>query len=229
MSDFWLNDILIFFRNDNYLKILPDKSMSYNEKLNSFTLFCFYLFIILIFIDDDSTYFMIPLILIFFTIILYYIYIDKQIKQIKQTKEIKKINNEMKINVGNYDFDGNLYFNPYDNNEINADEYEIETPIKMPSASNPYMNPNHMEDDNNLVAHNADDKDIKEKINNYANEDLFMNLSDLYDKKNSQRLFYSVSNAFDVNGRNNFVKWVYDKPIEEKHNNINNIDLRYMR
>jgi hypothetical protein len=62
------------------------------------------------------------------------------------------------------------------------------------------------------AASNADDEDIQNEISKAFNKDLFRDLNDLYDRKNSQRVFYTVPGGSVPNDQDAFAKWCYALP-----------------
>lgn len=83
----------------------------------------------------------------------------------------------------------------------------------MPTKNNPMINPEVFDtmDYDPPVACNADDEDIDaldRGIDNTFNDQLFRNVSDLYDIKNSQRQYYTTAGGKtpDTVG---FANWLY--------------------
>ena len=62
------------------------------------------------------------------------------------------------------------------------------------------------------TASNADDDDIKNEIKNTFNKDLFRDLNDLFDRKSSERVFYTVPGGSVPNDQDAFAKWCYNLP-----------------
>jgi len=58
----------------------------------------------------------------------------------------------------------------------------------------------------------ANDDDIKEQSRVFFNHELFRNVDDLWEKKNSQRQFYTLPNTQIPNNRESFMKWLYTQP-----------------
>lgn len=48
IDKFWLDDITVLYKNDNYTKIIPRYEMSRNQQLNSITRFCIYMIILIL-------------------------------------------------------------------------------------------------------------------------------------------------------------------------------------
>lgn len=251
---FWIDNPKLLYSGDNYKKILPENGMTRVEQLNAVTRFCIYFLILLVIFDKNSTWFYIPIIIIIFVIVIYNIYLydpDGKLKELMNVKEIYKSNfgqdteihnydkkPEYSIESGNYDSNGDLFlgkeYNAHSQNDknlyYNLDEvinYENAT-CKKPTAQNPFMNP-ILSDYNSEFppqACNADDDDIKEKIQESFNQNLYMDIDDMFNIKNSQRQFYTIPTPAIPNDQTSFAEWLYKTPLTCKQDNEN--CLRYV-
>lgn len=90
---------------------------------------------------------------------------------------------------------------------------------RKPTVDNPFMNPSiaDFNTENVPVACNADDADIKKEIELKFNEDLYRDLDDVFDKKNSQRQFYTIAHNVP-NDQEAFANWCYKFPATCKTN-----------
>ena len=120
---------------------------------------------------------------------------------------IGKFNNNSKQN--NIDRAAKDFVN-YDFNELL--EYDNQS-CRRPTKYNPFMNPAitdlNKEDIQGVVACNADDADINNDIERKFNVDLYKDLTDLYDTKNSQRIWYTVPSTAIPNDQEGFANWLY--------------------
>lgn len=82
---------------------------------------------------------------------------------------------------------------------------------RKPTKDNPFMNPSvndYGTDNYDVQAANVDDEDIKDDIKMSFSEDLFMNAEDLFDKKNSERQFFTIPSKVPPNQKD-FAEWCY--------------------
>ena len=135
------------------------------------------------------------------------------------------------IESGYYDSDNKLMIGKYLGSKprhskklkFNLDDHtEYEKAIcRKPKKDNPFMNP--LLNDISVypeqppVACNADDEDIKEKMVDCYNEDLYRDVDDLFERYNSQRQFYTVPKLYP-NDQKAFAEWCY------KSDNICKVD-----
>lgn len=84
---------------------------------------------------------------------------------------------------------------------------------RKPTKDNPFMNPSVMDfnQPNVPVACNADDEDIADEIPLKFHEDMYRDLEDVYNRKNSQRQFFTVHHNIP-NDQEAFARWCYKMP-----------------
>jgi len=95
------------------------------------------------------------------------------------------------------------------------DEFRIyeKSKCRRPTKDNPFMNPS-VDDFNKEdvpVACNADDEDIHDDMELKFNEDMYRDLEDVYNRKNSQRQFFTVAHNIP-NDMEAFARWCYKMP-----------------
>ncbi len=90
------------------------------------------------------------------------------------------------------------------------DQY-IKDTCRRPTKNNPLMNPDITQYNAGdiPVACNADDEDINEETRVFFNHDLFQDVGELWEKKNSQRQFYTLPNTGIPNKQVDFAKYLY--------------------
>jgi len=83
---------------------------------------------------------------------------------------------------------------------------------RPPTVDNPFMN-SLVDDFNNdaPVACNADEEDINKEMKLKFNEDMYRDIEDVFDKKNSQRQFYTIAHNIP-NDQEGFARWCYKFP-----------------
>ena len=111
------------------------------------------------------------------------------------------------IDTGTYDFDNNLVFErklSKRDKDLNNLNYSLDELIEFnrakcrkPTVANPFMNltQGDFNKPNIPSACNGDDEDINNDIVDKFNKDLFMDVGDLFESKNSQRQFYTVPSS----------------------------------
>jgi uncharacterized protein DUF5762 len=135
-------------------------------------------------------------------------------------------NTSFELEAGYIDSDGNFqYGSNYgpltsktkdeDNIRFSLEEFRIyaKNKCRKPTKDNPFMNPSvsDFNTPNVPVACNADDEDIQDELPLKFNEDMYRDLDDIFNRKNSQRQFFSVHHNVP-NDQEAFARWCYKMP-----------------
>jgi len=94
-AKFWLSDYKVLFNN---LEFFPNKNMSRNELLNSFTRYSIIIFILFFFIGSNFTWYYLPCAIIIACLVLYYLDIPRQKEEKINEAKINHICREPNIN-----------------------------------------------------------------------------------------------------------------------------------
>jgi len=258
---FWLNDFSVLYKNGNYLRFFPTSDMSRVEQMNAVTRLCLYVIILLVGFQKTENWIQIPIIIMVFVLILYYIFeFDKEgkVRELFRMNKREDLNNMSKDTTSNHGDDDDAIYNiesgyiDPDNNYKIGPYYGSQNPsqsieprlsmdqqneyknasCKRPTPNNPYMNPDVSEFDqyDPPKACNVDDNDIKEKARLSFNDNLFRDVSDVFEIQNSQRQFYTVP-QMNPPDQTAFANWLYRQTGSICKVNLANClryeDLRY--
>jgi len=266
---FWMNDLTVLYRDNNYIKFFPTKTMTRVEQLNALTRFSIYLLLIFLMFDRSEEWIYIPIVIIILVIILYNIFQFDEDGKRKELIRIKNIENEQEFDrpdinyrvysvrkdgkldfvdtdleqpedidldggeemnekddfeVGYYDSNGKLTYGKaysattrnrkHKNIKYSLDEMRIYNRAKCrkPSVDNPFMNPT-IDDMNkdNPTACNVDDAEVEDDIEKKFNGDIYRDVDDVFNRKNSQRQFFTVANQVP-NDQEAFARFCYGFP-----------------
>jgi len=107
----------------------------------------------------------------------------------------------------------------------------VENICRRPTVDNPLMNRAATEFGSEGIiipaACNANDEDIKDEIRVNFNHELFRDLEDVWERKNSQRQFYTMPNTAIPNNQTEFAKWLYELPMTANCKEFQGACLRY--
>lgn len=189
----WVNDLKIIFDSDRFVEFVPTKDMSNSEKLNSIVRLALYVSIVLSILKNNYLFFYI---FIFALIVTYLIYVFND-------------NIEQFSNVNIF-----TEANEIDNNR-NSDN------CVRPTKDNPFMNPLLTDDRNRGEACDSYyNPEIENEMNKYFSNSLYQDVNDVFNKKNSQRSFYTVPSTTFPNNQGNFANWLYKTPKTCKEGNM---------
>lgn len=199
---FWYNKNEILWDSNRLTEFFPTKDQTIEERFNSIVRLSFYISIILYFYHSDIKYLFIFVAVLLIT---YYLYTNYP----KET-DIKS-NNDNKIpreTIG--------LIEKLENND------KSNTVCTEPSIDNPFMNatmkdylnidPNTQSIVDRPPACSTSNPEIKKKLDNYFNNNLYKDVNDVFGKMNSQRQFFTMPWTTIPNAQNEFAKWLYLNP-----------------
>lgn len=222
---FWSNDPTVLYKDKNYLEFFPTSEMTRIEQLNAITRFCIYFIILIYLFGKSEGWMHVGVIVILLVYIFYIIFendqkgltqelyrmkntnLEKFIDESNDVDRYATIDDDYIIEAGTYDENGKLVFGKYQGshdgkiNKINYSLEELEkykrATCRQPTPDNPFMNPTINDFGLEIPpdACNIDDEDIQNKMIDAFNADLFRDVSDLFDRQNSQRQYYTVPHA----------------------------------
>ena len=146
-------------------------------------------------------------------------------EQHKYNEQIDNNDTNYILESGQYDSNGDInsdtYYGPLSNKQQLNDIkyslgemrlYEKNNQLK-PTSDNPFMNPsvNDFNSENITVPANSDDKDIQNDVEIKFNDDIYKDFQDVFNKKNSQRQFFTVAHNVP-NDQEAFARWCYKFP-----------------
>jgi len=192
---FWYEDPTILFATDRLDEFFPSKPMTIEEQLNATVRLLLYISIILIVYSGNINYIYIVIFGLIMTYLIYKYSDDKSLKKVKKEDFVSNYNENKNYVLPTID-------NPFMN--VQFDDY-----IKNPNRDslnklNNYKNPKL-------------DNLIEQKFN----YNLYKDVSDIFDKNNSQRQFYTMPVTTIPNEQTLFAKWLYHTPPTCKENNGN--------
>ena len=173
------------------INIIPLINMSFKDKLLAISNLIIFLSLIFALIFRNIIFILLGIVLLIF---LFYIYLYDE---------------KVKINTHETLSNRNLGF--YDNKIC----------VK-PSVENPFMNPSivdYSNNNNNIKACPFNNEIINDNINAYFKKNVYKDINDFYERKFSERQFYTVPSTTIPNDRQSYEKWLYYKDKTCKENN----------
>jgi hypothetical protein len=147
------------------------------------------------------------------------------------------VNKNVLIESGYIDFDGNYRIgrNYSDVNlsdikkntpDISYDKFNLykEKTCRKPTAENPFANivfADYLDAGNIAEPCNVDNKDIQKSVNQLYNSSIYRNIEDVFERENSQRVFYTVPVTTVPNKQTEFAEWLYKTGPTCKENSAN--------
>ena len=192
-DEFWYNNPKVLCQTNRFIEFFPNPGLSLNEKLNALVRLAFYVSIILMVFFGNYLYLYIPIVVLAFTYFIYWNY-------------SKNMEN----------FEGN-------NENVNTEDLVIEEKeCTKPTINNPFMNINLITDKRNRTpaCKYYDNEKIASEVEKDFDNNLYRDVSDLYNKRNSQRQYYTMPSTTIPNEQTAFAKWLYYSPPTCKEDTI---------
>jgi len=214
-TPFWFKDISILYDKNYLMEIIPKKEYDFNRKLNAVVRFTIYYGILLYIFKRDKNILCLPFITVVITV-----YLHKTSKDDKQDDNFKGLmNTKSGTNLSEIDMMID---------EINTDVYRI------PEIDNPMMNQNTFDlYENKKAIPTYNNPGVKRKVEETLDSQVFKDSNDLFNRRNSQRQWYTMPNTEAMNKQTEFAKWCYMTPPTCKEGNglqcANNLHNRLNR
>lgn len=192
---FWLQNIAVIWNTERLVEFFPSHDQSLEERLNAFVRLMLYISILLSLHHGQPKYLSVAAMALAFT---YFIYQNR-------TQDPSTLQQPTPADVATPVIEG-------------LDEKAC----TVPSLDNPFMNVT-MKDYLNidgksgkvvekLPACDINDPQIKKQIDEYFNNSLYRDVSDVFGKMNSQRQFYTMPSTTIPNKQDEFARWLYASP-----------------
>tara|TARA_B110000977_G_C11069873_1_gene489200 strand:- start:516 stop:1136 length:621 start_codon:yes stop_codon:yes gene_type:complete len=178
---FWTENFTILFSKSRIHEFWPAKQLSFYEKANAITRFLLYSGILISFANKSSIHFLYSLLLI---ILLSIVVLRKSPPPKSNPSKSNNIPELQKMN----------------NNQQ----------CTKPTRNNPFGNVLMNEyQDNPQRSSACNTEDVRSEIKNNFLNDFIQDPFDIYNKKHSQRQFFSTANTQIPNNQSSFAHWLY--------------------
>lgn len=190
---FWYEEPSILYDPDRVIEFFPTRDMTLNEKLNAISRFLIYLGILMFIAVRNYNLFFIPVIGMAILYIVYY-----------NDAKLHKVNLEQ--------FDENIKKEFQLKPDIPIKIDDVGNICQRPTPNNPFMNvliSDYTDQPTRLPACSQEDDDVKQETEKYFNYNLYKNVEDIWDKRNSQRQYVTMPWTTIPNDRDTFMKWCW--------------------
>ena len=214
-TPFWFKDISILYDKNYLLEIIPKKEYDFSRKLNAVVRFSVYYSILLYIFKRDNNILCFPFITIVITVFLH-----KTNKDEKNDDAMKGLMSS-KSHTSMEDIDTMIM-------DINKDVF------REPDEDNPMMNQNYFDlYENKKAVPTYNNPGMKRKVEETLDAGVYKDSNDLFNRRNSQRQWYTMPNTEAMNKQTEFAKWCYMTPPTCKEGNglqcANNLHNRLNR
>ena len=210
---FWYYQPSILWDKHRFIEFFPNPGLSLAEKLNSLVRLSIYICIILMVFFGNYLYIYIPIVVLAFTYLVYTNFKPKKKEDLQDYKSLLNSTDDVKT-IEN--FDASQFETSLDDNVI------TENICTKPTINNPLMNINTITDkrDKPAACPYYDNPELAADVEKKFEFNLYRDVSDLYDKRNSQRQYYTTPSTTIPNEQTSFAKWLYLSPPTCKEDTI---------
>ena len=194
MSEIWFRDPSVLYDKEQLLQFIPDQSMSFPEQINAIMRFAIYFTVIVFFVKHDVRILYFP---VFVGCITWLVYTVEE----KREKDKMDVMERLAINQ-----------NP--NNKRFCTK---------PTRNNPFMNVlmnEYKEFPSRPEACNVESGRTKRMMKTQFDTHAIRDVDDVFEKKSSDRQFYTVASTTIPNNQVEFANWLYALPPTCKENNV---------
>lgn len=189
---FWLDNFKVLYAKNKIAQFFPTYDMTLVEKLNAMTRLSIILSFILYLFTKNYHYFFIMILIMFFTVFIY---------------KTQKDNVELFLNSLKGSEQNDINEKVFNSEHMFSGKEKIE-----PTVNNPFMNINLITDDKTKPSAPKiwNDPQIKEKVEDKFQYNLYRDVSDVYNKNNGQFYYYQMPSTQIPNEQTSFAKWCYN-------------------
>ena len=228
-ENYWFQDLSnTIFNLDYALKIVPEQTMTYPEKINSLVRLSIYLGLILGLFYSNYLYLYIPIITMLMTYLLYIFRLDQlENKKAHQgpNSTLNDLKNDLKNNISKEDLhklQKKMGLKNMNIDNMNDEDFQNILNIKTcskPSTNNPFMNA--LVYDSRKKDHSCDpiNPNNQEKIEEEYNKYCIKDISDIYNHNSGRRQFYTMPSTTYPNNQEGLANWLYKTPPTCKEGN----------
>ena len=227
-ENYWFQDLSnSIFNLDYALKIFPNTTMTYAEKINSIVRLGIYIGLILALLYKNYMFLYIPITIMILSYLMYIFRIDQLNTTLEHNGPISKINSLLQTNLNDLTkHNMATSYDTYNSNgvRVNNDAESFTNILNIkncskPSTLNPFMNPlvfdSRMRDSACDAIKEENQLQIEKEYNKYCIKDV----SDIFNHNSGRRQFYTVASTTYPNNQGGFANWLYKTPPTCKEGN----------
>jgi len=228
-ENYWFQDLSNTIFNLNYaLKIVPESTMTYPEKINSLVRLSLYIGLILGLFYSNYLYLYIPILTMIMTYFLYIFRLDQLENTRAQQGPNAKLNNLTKEQLQTLqhklgmDKGNGMSYTSGNLNTMTEEDFKNLLNIKTcskPNNNNPFMNALAYDSRTRDPACDAINPENQLQIEEEYNKYCIKDISDIFNHNSGRRQFYTMPSTTYPNNQGGFANWLYKTPPTCKEGN----------
>lgn len=204
LNKFWLDNPKELLATP--FEIIPGNDMSMERKLNAIARFFIYLGVIMVILYNKNNYIVISIFGILFTVLIYNNHKKEDLEGNGSYFNFEKFEENKQPVV-----EDTQLFNNKENSSRKVSLEETSNQCRMPTKQNPFMNPLTVEMNTpHLDGCNLSNPKIKETSKDMFYNEIYRDVDDIFQRRNSERQFYTIPSTFDYQDQAIFANWLYN-------------------
>ncbi len=196
----WINDFNQLIRQDRLMDFIPKPDMAFSEKVNSIVRLSIYAGIIVGLLHNNYLYVYIPIVVMVTTYLVYMFQSDKS------KEDFDTLPRQLDPVTENPSLD--RY------NQQQAEAERDEANCVSTTLENPFMNflPNDPRN-RGPACKMVDNEKLSNQVKANFNNNLFKDVDDIYNRKHSERQYYTMPSSQSYSNQGAFASWLYSSPM----------------
>ena len=202
----WIDDFNQIIRRDRLFDFIPKVDMPYSERINAIVRLSIYVGVIFALLHNNYLYLYVPLIVLIITYLTYHFQSDKYKEDYRNLPRALDPVSE------------NPSLDRY--NQQVAEAKRQKAKCVKPTIDNPFMNFLLTDDKyREKGCSSIDNPEIANQIEKHFNNNLFKDVNDVYNRRHSERQYYTMPSTTCVNEQGKFAQWLYSSGMSCKEGN----------
>ncbi len=219
-DNFWYNQPSVLWDPNRFIEFFPNPNLSLSEKLNALVRLSFYVSLLLMIFFGNYLYIYIFIVVLVFTFLIYKNYKPSKAEHLQDYKSLLNSQQDNSAHLANVQ--NAILENTGEFRTTLGDYQVVQGECSKPSINNPFMNINQITDNKQKpeACKYYDKPEVASKVEKDFEYNLYRDVSDLYNKRNSQRQYYTMPSTTIPNEQTSFAKWLYLTPPTCKEDSI---------
>ncbi len=198
----WIDDFNQIIRRDRLFEFIPKVDMPYSERINAIVRLSIYIGVIFALLHNNYLYLYVPLIVLIVTYLSYHFQSNKYKEDYRNLpRQLDPVNENPSLNR----------FENYKKEKVKC----VST-----TKNNPFMNALPSDDRTRGPACSTiDNAELANKVEANFNHNLFKDVNDVYNRRHSERQYYTMPSTTFANEQGKFAQWLYGGPQTCKEGN----------
>lgn len=232
LSEFWVNRPSILWQKNHLTEFYPHRGLDYHAQYNALSRFVIYLGVLMYLYSGDLSSFIITFLGLLLVAWLWRLNL-KDSQLLGGQSNCNGNGGQEPANKGSRSRGGvaNSNCTIFDSNTNTNSNSNSNSQCQGPTRENPFMNilvTDYVNHPHRKPACSLLNREIQSEVRDLYNDRLYLEVDDIWEKRNGQREFITQPNTTIPNDQEGFARWLFDNPNHScRENYICKNDLRF--